>query len=193
MRIAFSGTHRVGKTTLVEELSDLLPNYATVDEPYAELEEEGYEFASPPSVEDFEAQLARSIDTLGDNSTRPDVLFDRCPVDFIGYLQAHEDSEAFDLDEWLPRVRGALQSLDLIVWVGIEQPDRIALSSSEDEDLRLAVDEKLRELLLDDPYALEVEVLVVEGAPRARAKQVLQRITQPADTRSRSSPSSSDT
>lgn len=183
----------MGKTTLVEELSDLLPNYATVDEPYAELEEEGYEFASPPSVEDFEAQLVRSIDNLGDTRTRPDVLFDRCPVDFVGYLQAHEDSEAFDLDEWLPRVRGALQSLDLIVWVGIEQPDRIALSSSEDEDLRLAVDEKLRELLLDDPHALEVEVLVVEGSPRARAKQVLQRITQPADTRSRSSPSSSDT
>ncbi|WP_342379960.1 ATP-binding protein [Myxococcus stipitatus] len=176
MRIAFSGTHRVGKSTLVEELSDLLPSYATVDEPYLELEEEGYEFASPPSVEDFEAQLARSIDHLGDTDTGPDVLFDRCPVDFIGYLQAHDDAESFDLDSWLPRVRTALQSLDLIVWVGIEQPDRIALSASEDEDLRLAVDEQLRALLLDDALSLGVEVLAVEGSPRARAKQVLQHV-----------------
>jgi uridine kinase len=36
--------------------------------------------------------------------------------------------------------------------------------------------EKLKELLLDDPYALDVEVLEVEGAPRARAKQVLEHL-----------------
>jgi hypothetical protein len=41
---------------------------------------------------------------------------------------AHEDRDAFDLDAWLPRVRSALQKLDLIVLVGIEQPDRIACS-----------------------------------------------------------------
>ncbi|MDY7227852.1 AAA family ATPase [Hyalangium rubrum] len=174
MRIAVSGTHRSGKSTLIEELSDLLPSYVTVDEPYHQLEEEGYAFATPPSVEDFEAQLARSIANLEDDAR--DVLFDRCPVDFIGYLLAHEDCDAFDVDAWLPRVRRALQKLDLIVLVGIERPDRIALSASEDEELRLAVDEKLKELLLDNPYALDVEVLEVEGALRARAKQVLEHL-----------------
>ncbi|GMU01333.1 hypothetical protein KH5H1_54530 [Corallococcus caeni] len=174
MRIAVTGTHRAGKSTLIDELSDLLPDYVTVDEPYHQLEEEGYAFAAPPSVDDFEAQLARSIADL-DEAPR-DVLFDRCPVDFIGYLLAHEDHDAFDLDVWLPRVRSALRKLDLIVLVGIEQPDRIALSASEDEELRLSVDEQLKELLLTDAHALGVEVLEVEGSPRARAKQVLEHL-----------------
>ncbi|RKH13496.1 hypothetical protein D7X74_21775 [Corallococcus sp. CA047B] len=174
MRIAVSGTHRVGKSTLIDELADLLPTYVTVDEPYHQMEEEGYAFTETPSVEDFEEQLARSIANL-DEGPR-DVLFDRCPVDFIGYLLAHEDHDAFDLDVWLPRVRSALRKLDLIVLVGIERPDRIALSASDDDAQRLAVDEKLKELLLDDAYALEVEVLEVEGSPRARAKQVLEHL-----------------
>ncbi|WP_375757289.1 AAA family ATPase [Corallococcus exercitus] len=174
MRIAVSGTHRAGKSTLIDELSGHLPTYVTVDEPYHQLEEEGYEFAAPPSVDDFEEQLARSIADL-DEAPR-DVLFDRCPVDFIGYLLAHEDHDAFDLDAWLPRVRTALGKLDLIVLVGIEQPDRISLSSSEDEELRLSVDEKLKELLLGDAYALGVAVLEVEGSSRARAKQVLEQL-----------------
>ncbi|MFY0570192.1 AAA family ATPase [Archangium lansingense] len=174
MRIAISGTHRAGKSTLIEELSELLPSYVTVDEPYHQLEEEGYEFASPPSVEDFEEQLARSIADLDDDSR--DMLFDRCPVDFLGYLLAHEDHDAFDLEAWLPRIRGALRKLDLLVLVGIERRDRISLSASENEELRLAVDEKLKELLLDDPYDFGVEVLEVEGSPRARAKQVLEHL-----------------
>ena len=54
MRIAVSGAHRTGKTTLIEELSRALPTYTVVDEPYHLLEEEGYEFEALPSVEDFE-------------------------------------------------------------------------------------------------------------------------------------------
>ncbi|RYZ40895.1 MAG: hypothetical protein EOO71_14180 [Myxococcaceae bacterium] len=176
MRIAVSGTHRAGKSTLIEELSELLPDHVTVDEPYHQMEEEGHAFAEVPSVEDFEAQLARSIASLEEASG--DVLFDRCPVDFLGYLLAHEDRDTFDLEAWLPRVRDALRKLDLIVLVGIERPDRIVRAASDDEGLRREVDEQLKELLLDDPYGFEVEVLEVEGAPRARAKQVLEHLPE---------------
>ncbi|MCY0996014.1 AAA family ATPase [Myxococcus sp. MISCRS1] len=178
MRIAFCGTHRAGKSTLLEELAELLPSsYVTVDEPYHQLEEEGHEFAQPPSLEDFEAQLVRSLENLAEEDGR-DVLFDRCPVDFLGYLRAHEDGDAFDLDAWLPRVREALRKLDLVVFVGIESPDRIALSASEDAELRQAVDETLKELLLDDPHGLGVAVLEVEGSPRTRAKQILEHLSR---------------
>jgi uridine kinase len=50
MKIAISGAHRTGKTTLVEELSRALPAYGVVDEPYYLLEEEGHEFAEMPSL-----------------------------------------------------------------------------------------------------------------------------------------------
>ena len=75
VRIAISGTHRVGKSTLVEELSAALPKYKTVDEPYHAMEEDGYEFADPPSLEDFEAQLEHAIETL--NESEDNTLFDR--------------------------------------------------------------------------------------------------------------------
>jgi uridine kinase len=45
VRIAISGTHFSGKSTLVGGLSDALPTYSIVEEPYVLLAEEGYEFA----------------------------------------------------------------------------------------------------------------------------------------------------
>src|ERR1041384_2990821 len=90
MRIAFSGSHRVGKTTLVERVAERLPQYETVDEPYYLLEEDGYEAAEVPTIEDFEAQLVRSFAALGEPGR--DVLFDRCPVDVLAYLLEHEDA-----------------------------------------------------------------------------------------------------
>jgi hypothetical protein len=175
MRIAISGTHRSGKSTLIEELSALLPKYATVDEPYHVMAEEGYEFCHPPSLEDFEAQIERSIESLSEGGAN--ILFDRCPVDFLGYISAHEDADTFDFDEWLPRVRAAIQTLDLIVFVPVEARDRIAFSESDDDDeSRAMVDETLREILLDDSLELGVEILEVEGEPERRVKTVMRRI-----------------
>ena len=137
--------------------------------------EEGYEFSDPPSLEDFEAQLERSIGSLSEGGV--DVLFDRCPVDFLAYLSVQEDAEASDVAEWLPRVRAAMQTLDLAVFVPIEARDRIAVSPSEDDgEARARVDEKLREILFDDSFEIEMEVLEVEGDPARRARAVLRRI-----------------
>ena len=47
MRIAVSGTHRAGKSTLVRDLADQLRGYRVVDERYRLLEEEGFEFSDP--------------------------------------------------------------------------------------------------------------------------------------------------
>lgn len=94
VRIAISGTHFSGKSTLVEELSRKLPGYLAVEEPYYLLADEGYDFPEQPSAEDYQAQLQRSIESLGEGEA--DVLFDRCPADFLAYLLAHEESDAFD-------------------------------------------------------------------------------------------------
>jgi predicted ATPase len=171
MRIAVSGTHRSGKSTLVKELSNALPQYSTVEEPYHLLAEEGYEFAELPSIEDFELQLERSIECLGESE--PNVLFDRCPADLLAYLLTHPEAEAFDLEEWLPRAQAAMDTLDLIVFLPVEERDRITLSSSEDTELRRQVDEKLQEILLENPFDFDVEVLEVTGALDTRVQQVM--------------------
>ncbi|NRD53792.1 AAA family ATPase [Corallococcus exiguus] len=175
MRIAMSGTHRVGKSTLIEDLGEELSEYRVVDEPYHLLEEEGYEFASPPCLEDFLEQLRRSLALFEEEDTRS-VLFDRCPLDFLGYLLTHEDSDAFDVEEWLTRIRSTLKTLDFVVFVPIEERDRIRLPAHEDSNLRREVDEKLAWLLLDDPYDLGVEVLSVHGAGASRVSQVIERL-----------------
>ncbi len=174
MRIAFSGSHRVGKTTLVESVAGRLPGHATVDEPYYLLEEDGHEFAEQPSLEDFEAQLARSLAALDDAGR--DVLFDRCPVDILAYLLEHDDADAFDLDDWLEPIRDAVHTLDLVVFVPIEEADRIALAPHEDAEQRRAVHDRLRDLLIDGALGADVEVLTVSGDVRARTEQIMARI-----------------
>jgi hypothetical protein len=174
VRIAFSGSHRVGKSTLVELVADTMPRYTTVDEPYYLLEEEGYECSETPSVEDFEAQLERSLAALEEGELN--VLFDRCPADILAYLFAHDDAVAFDPEEWLDRTREAMETLDLVVFVPIEAGDRIALPSHEDGEYRIAVHEKLQHILVDDALGFAKDVLTVHGDVRARVDQVIARI-----------------
>ncbi|MCP3097909.1 ATP-binding protein [Myxococcus sp. K15C18031901] len=176
MRIAVTGTHRVGKSTLIEALEEQLPEFRTLDEPYRLLEEDGYEFTAPPTLEDFLEQLRRSLELLEEDDGKRDVLFDRCPLDFLGYLLTHEDSDAFDLEEWLPRVRATVATLDLVVFVPIEERDRIRLPSHEDAEQRAEVDEKLAWVLLDDPFELGMEVLTVQGTTASRVAQVLDHL-----------------
>ena len=176
VRVAISGSHRVGKSTLVELVAEELPGYAAVDEPYALLEEEGYEHGDPPSVEDFVAQLERSLDAL--EEADDDVIFDRCPADILAYLLVHDDADAFDLDEWLARARKAMRTLDLVVFVPIEEDDRIALPAHEDAEHRLAVDEKLREILVDDAFGFRRDVLVASGDIETRVRCVSKRLAR---------------
>lgn len=171
MKIAISGTHRSGKTTLVEELSRALPTYEVVDEPYYLLEEEGHQFSEVPCFEDFELQLDRSIQCIV--GAGRDGLFERCPVDFLAYLFAHWDSMRFDVAGWLPRVHSAMEQLALIVFVPLESPDRIRVSGSENAGLRRRVDEQLRQLFSDNPWEFGVRVLEVTGTTRERAQRVL--------------------
>lgn len=171
MRIAVSGAHRTGKTTLIEELSRALPTYIVVDEPYHLLEEEGHEFPEMPSIEDFELQLERSIQCVDDSEN--DQIFDRCPADLLAYLIAHPDADGSEVDPWLPRARKAMQRLDLVVFVPVEEPDLITVSESEENELRRQVDEELRDIILDDRWDFGVEAIEVTGTARERARQVL--------------------
>lgn len=174
MRIAVSGAHRTGKTTLVEELARALPSSAMVEEPYHQLEEEGHEFAEMPSLEDFEVQLERSIECLVDSEGN--TIFDRCPADILAYLITHEDTDGFDVERWLPRVRKAMRRLDLIVFVPVEHPDRIAISDARERRLRRSVDEELRDIVLGDRWEFGVETVEVAGPSRERVRQVLGKL-----------------
>jgi len=36
----------------------------------------------------------------------------------------HRDADGFDVGRWLPRARRAMQQLDLVIFVPVENPDR---------------------------------------------------------------------
>ncbi|BFU93012.1 MAG: hypothetical protein NTAFB01_41990 [Nitrospira sp.] len=173
MRIAISGTHGSGKSTLVDDLIERLPHWESIEKPYYVLEEEGYEFGEIPTREDFEAQLTRSLQLTSEQ--RRNVIFDRCPMDFVAYALCSADSESFSVRAWLPQLRDAANALDLIVFLPID--NRIPVPLSEDDDWRIAVDETLREILLDDTFDLEMIVLEIRGTREERVQQVLDRLS----------------
>lgn len=180
MRIAVSGTHFSGKSTLVTSLLKELPNYISVDEPYVLLEQEGYECGDPPILEDFEQHFERSIAVIQESQNN--TIFDRCPLDCLAYaLAVTEDStfgETFDIESWIQKMEDTIQRLDLIIFIPIEYRDRIPLPASEDLKLRVSVDEKLQEMIFEDSLAVlkTIKVLEVTGSLQERVREVKSQI-----------------
>jgi hypothetical protein len=174
MRIAVSGTHFSGKSTLVASLLEWLPSYTGVDEPYFLLEQEGYEFSHPPLLEDFEEQLKRSVSAI--NESEKDTVFDRCPLDCLAYMLAL--SKNLDEKLWAEQMEAAIEQLDLIIFLPIEYRDRIIVPPSQNLQLRLKVDEKLAELILDDSLGIleSTAVLEVTGGLEDRVKIVKEKL-----------------
>lgn len=177
MRIAVSGTHLTGKSTLVEALVERMANHRMVPEPYEILLERGYEFAHPPSVEDFVVQLKRSIASL--RRSAPNVIFDRCPLDFVGYLAATEGGERFDVEAWRAPIAAAMATLDLVVSVRIDVMHD-PVGRVEDAGYRVEVDARLQEIVDDDGLDLrgDVEVLPLDGPWDRRVDTVMAYVNE---------------
>ena len=166
MKIAITGTHRVGKTTLAESLQEFLPDYDYKPEPYYDLEEKGFVFSETPNVEDFLEQLEYSIDQI--SKSGGNVIFDRCPVDILAYIQALKDSE--NIQSLYYKVQQVMTEIDLMVFVPIEDPDVIVCPESESE-LRSQVNEILSEWI----WAFGIETIEVHGNIPARREQILKK------------------
>ncbi len=175
MRLAFSGTHGSGKSTLIADLHRALPHYHIIEEPYYSLLEEGHLFTDEPGEEDFEIQLERSIALVTRNQDS-DILFDRCPVDFCAYLAALPSVSREAISEATSSARQAIQNLDLIVFVPLERPDRIEVPPEEGRRLRKRVDRILHEMLPDDAWGFGIPVLEVSGTPTERLQIVLRHL-----------------
>jgi predicted ATPase len=173
MRIAITGSHRTGKTTLIEALGEKFPHYQVMDEPYRILEEEGFEFCDPPTLEDYEEQIDCSITIIKDSDEN--TFFDRSPLDCLAYAMA---TDTPNVQKWRTRLMKAVKRLDLIVFIPIES--RIVVSRSEDNELRSSVDEILQSLILDDSLGVleDVEVLEVVGNISQRIELVSNKMRE---------------
>jgi hypothetical protein len=177
MRIAISGSHATGKSTLIGELALRLDDYAVFDEPFYLLENEGHAFEHPPSSDDFELLFARSV-SLCHEQQAGNVLFDRSPADYLAYRAALDPDTS--LTSWHAGAAQALATLDLVVLVPIEPLDRI--HAPEAPKLRRRVDRLLTEMFVEGAWGFDVPTITVHGTPAARAEQVLTHLSTSART-----------
>jgi predicted ATPase len=174
VRIAVSGAHGTGKSTLIADLARNLPGYAVAEESYYALVAEGHAFAAQPSREEFELMLERSCLALIANDAA-NLLLDRCPADYLGYLVASPGPLSEVLERWFERAAAAMSTLDLVVFVPVEDPDRIDPSAIEHRRLRRRADDALREIVVEDTWGFIPAVIEVTGSAEERVKQVLDR------------------
>lgn len=171
MRVGVSGTHGTGKTTLVDALCARLPGHVPAGEPYFLLEEEGHEFAFPPSLDDFRALFQRSLRMLG--SAAPKVVFDRTPLDYLAYLAVRGAEPEREADP--AALRSGLGRLDLLILTPITAETERLLPRAEMPRLRAEMNDALLELVYRDPLQAwgDVPVIELSGPLNARPGEVL--------------------
>ena len=126
MRIAISGSHSLGKSTVVNDWVAKHPGFTREEEPYRALSLHGpYEIL----FRDQSTKLHNGIQLYYNISrvhrycaSSDDVIFDRAPVDYIAYSQYTANQGSSDINDafvesMIPAVRESLDRLDILAFV----------------------------------------------------------------------------
>ena len=166
MRVAISGSHGTGKSTLIAAFVDLRPEFRYEPEAYEALADDIPLTASEgPSPEGLQSLLDYTIAAISSHGSEASVVFERSPIDYLAYAAACRDvwsgptTREF-LAAAVPAVRASLRHLDLIALLPVS--DAIRARPDEDERFRKRVDDRLRRALIDDDY----DLFTAGSAPR---------------------------
>ena len=154
MRIAISGSHSLGKSTLVWDWIKRHPQYTLEEEPFRALDGEMYDirFRQESNRLHNGIQMYYNASRVNLYSSINDcVIFDRAPVDYIAYSQYTADKKTTDIDDafvdaMVPRVKETLQRLDLVVFIPMTNRWPVEM---EDDGIRP----------VDLPYRAEVDAI----------------------------------
>lgn len=126
MRIAVSGSHSLGKSTLVDDWVARYPEFTREEEPYRALGLYGpYQilFRDESTRLHNGIQLYYSLSRVHRYAGQADdVIFDRAPVDYLAYSQYTADAGSTDIDDafvmsMVAAVIESLDRLDIIAFV----------------------------------------------------------------------------
>jgi len=187
MRLAVSGSHATGKSSLIAALLERLPGYVNEPEAFEVLGDDVPLTPSDgPSVEGLESLLQYTISVVAQHPPGSRVVFERSPVDYLAYAAASRDtwtstSAARFLDAYLPEVRASVRHLDLIAYLPLSREGPFAARADEDDQFRNRVDHMLRRALLDDDYDLFADgsapdVVELSPIPRLQLGELLRRV-----------------
>jgi AAA domain-containing protein len=159
VRIAISGSHGTGKSTLIADFLAARPDYLHEPEAFESLsgevelsEDEG------PTEEGLRVLLEHTLAAVAAHGPGARVVFERSPVDYLAYAAASRSAwkraaVAEFLSAHVPIVKASLRRLELIAYLPIS-PDGLEGRPGEDARFRRRVDRCLRQALLEDEYDL---------------------------------------
>jgi hypothetical protein len=173
VRVAVSGSHGTGKSTLIAAFLERRPGYVYEPEAYEALADDvALTFSEGPTSDGLEALLQYTVSAVADHAAGACVVFERSPVDYLAYAAASRRSwpsgaASEFLARHIPVVRASLRDLDLIALLPVSLRGPIAPRPDEDARFRKRVDERLRRALIDDDYDLfaNASPRVVELSP----------------------------
>jgi hypothetical protein len=175
VRIAVSGTHCSGKSTLVEDFLAIHPDYTHEPEPYDALDLHGEASAEEPGAEAFYRQLEISVDTLRRYGRGAHLIAERSPLDFVAYILALRDLRRGGREFAAAAVQLAatgMEHLDLLVILPLNDADGIDAPESEEPELREAMNDRLLEIITTDEFDLlggnGLRIIEVHGTRRQR-------------------------
>jgi len=187
MRVAVSGTHSVGKSTLVADIHKTFAGYRHEEEPYRALRDVyPIKFGKQSTRYCNGIQLFFNISRMQQYASKASrVVFDRSPVDYIAYSLYTAHHKQTDLDgafvaSLIEPVREALRFLDLIVFVPVSHQHPMHLEADGirlvDKEYRWEVNRHFKRIYRDGLYDLFAgkgpEVLEVQGSRNERIEQL---------------------
>ncbi|MGN6186474.1 MAG: AAA family ATPase [Thermoanaerobaculia bacterium] len=179
MRIAISGTHCSGKSTLIEDFLARHRDYVHEPEPYEWLDEA---ISDEVTTDDFWRQLEISVDRLRTYARDANVIAERSPIDFIAYMLALDEHDSQTIASAAELAAEGLAHIDLLVVLPLNDRDGIECPESEDLELREAMNEQLLELTTTDAYSLfasaSPRIVEIRGTPEQRLR-MLEKFVSP--------------
>jgi len=175
VRIVVSGTHAVGKSTLVSDFAMSHPQFEVLPDPF-----DLVDVLEPASTASFREQLTVAAERLMVLAPGADVIVERGPLDFIAYLAATEalGRASVFAQTWTglrATTAAAMARVDLLVVLPLTNADGIWVPDEEDPELRVAMDEHLLDLCDDEELVGDVGCLLeVAGPPEDRVARLTQ-------------------
>ena len=188
MRIAISGTHCSGKTTLADDFVAAHREYLHEPEPYEWLADAyGEALSDEPTPDDFFRQLELSVERLGSYGPGSRVVAERSPVDFLAYMLALSDlgragRDCEQVGSAAELVAVGVANVDLLVLLPLNRRDGIVVAEAEDAALRNAMNDRLVDIITAEEYALfgsgALRIIEIQGKRDQRLRLLEQAVFQ---------------
>jgi hypothetical protein len=159
VRVAVSGSHGVGKSTLIAAFLGQRPEYAHEPEAFEVLADDvDLTESGAPTPDGLCTLLEYTLSALEARSLEANVVFERSPIDYLAYAAAsgsawpRGEKRRF-LATHSPVVRSSIGHLDLVAYLPLSTmgPRR---RRGEDNRIRERVDLWMRRVFIEDVFGL---------------------------------------